>query len=157
MLKNDAKNYINNQKIHCEEIKGTYLFFKAMFSSLKLGFGLEIAKLWCRYKSHFWYSSLFCIQKKTFSPLFLTELLEYYPGMMKLLFIVLCVTLLELFNNEYWYFLWINTLASRLENILLWILVNDLPKCNLIGQLSRQKLVVCYIILHTLKVAIYTE
>ena len=29
----------------------------------------------------------------------------------------------------------------------------DLPKCNLIGQLSRQKLAVCYIILHTLKVA----
>ena len=33
--------------------------------------------------------------------------------------------------------------------------MNDLPKCNLIGQLSRQKLAVCYIILHTLKVAIY--
>ena len=45
MLKNDAKNYINNQKINREETKGTYLFFKALFSSLKLGFGLEIAKL----------------------------------------------------------------------------------------------------------------
>ena len=104
MLKNDAKNYINNQKIHREETKGTYLFFKAMFSSLKLGFGLEIAKLWCRYKSIFDTAHSFAYKKRRFRRCFLGELLEYYAGMMKLLFIVIRVTLLELFNNEYLYF-----------------------------------------------------
>ena len=59
MLKTTLKNYINNQQIIREETKRTYLFFKALFFPLRLGFSFEMANLWRRYESHF-YRFLHC-------------------------------------------------------------------------------------------------